>query len=251
MPSRWRCWWNTPPQTAGGQGLRCTWPAIWPPPPRPGGCLGCFTAMLPAAADALYGYFGLNLNALWNPAGVNGTVWSRLLPVQNQVGGNYDAFAYLGLGRIDRPAGGRAYIGIAAPAGAAWAGPPPLDAGRGLPDLNAVCRKQCGDGKRRHAAGTAAAGAAFAALFGVPLRRADVLAGLLPALLTAFVWLARAVPRRWRGAPVAAAVLLAAVQVWDIPPALCSAARPWRRRNSSRLPLRAGEQLLAGSRIPL
>lgn len=49
-------------------------------------------------SDALYGYFGLNLNALWNPVGVNGVQWSRFLPAQNQVGGNYDAFAYLGLG---------------------------------------------------------------------------------------------------------------------------------------------------------
>ena len=42
--------------------------------------------------------FAMNLNALWNPAGVNGVLYSRLLPAQNQVGGNYDAFAYLGLG---------------------------------------------------------------------------------------------------------------------------------------------------------
>ena len=40
----------------------------------------------------------MNLNALWNPAGLGGTVYSRLLPAQNLVGGNYDAFAYLGLG---------------------------------------------------------------------------------------------------------------------------------------------------------
>ena len=40
----------------------------------------------------------MNLNALWNPVGVQGTVYSRLLPAQNQVNGNYDAFAYLGLG---------------------------------------------------------------------------------------------------------------------------------------------------------
>lgn len=40
----------------------------------------------------------MNLNALCNPAGVNGVLYSRFLPAQNQVGGNYDAFAYLGLG---------------------------------------------------------------------------------------------------------------------------------------------------------
>ena len=40
----------------------------------------------------------VNLNALWNPVGVNGVLYSRVLPAQNQVYGNYDAFAYLGLG---------------------------------------------------------------------------------------------------------------------------------------------------------
>ena len=40
----------------------------------------------------------MNLNALWNPVGVNGVLYSRLLPAQNQIDGNYDAFAYLGLG---------------------------------------------------------------------------------------------------------------------------------------------------------
>ena len=40
----------------------------------------------------------MNLNALWNPVGVNGVLYSRVLPAQNQVDGNYDAFAYLGLG---------------------------------------------------------------------------------------------------------------------------------------------------------
>ena len=51
-----------------------------------------------SGGQALYGYFAMNLNALWNPVGVNGVLYSRLLPAQNQVGGNYDAFAYLGLG---------------------------------------------------------------------------------------------------------------------------------------------------------
>ena len=63
-----------------------------------GWLFGLFSGNASGGSDALYGYFGLNLNALWNPVGVNGTVWSRILPVQNQVGGNYDAFAYLGLG---------------------------------------------------------------------------------------------------------------------------------------------------------
>lgn len=63
-----------------------------------GWCFGLFYGTASGGSDALYGYFGMNLNALWNPVGVGGVVWSRFLPAQNQVGGNYDAFAYLGLG---------------------------------------------------------------------------------------------------------------------------------------------------------
>ncbi|EJW99800.1 hypothetical protein, membrane, partial [gut metagenome] len=44
-----------------------------------------------------YGYFSMNLNALWNPISRN-VLWSRFLPAQNQLPGNYDGFAYLGLG---------------------------------------------------------------------------------------------------------------------------------------------------------
>ena len=44
-----------------------------------------------------YGFFSMNLNALWNPTS-RGVVWSRFLPVQNQTLGNYDGFNYLGLG---------------------------------------------------------------------------------------------------------------------------------------------------------
>ncbi len=46
-----------------------------------------------------YGYFSMNLNALWNPTS-RGLVWSRFLPVQNQQPGNYDGFNYLGLGLL-------------------------------------------------------------------------------------------------------------------------------------------------------
>lgn len=62
--------------------------------------LGFFYGTATSGGQALYGYFSMNLNALWNPAGVNGTVYSRFLPAQNQVNGNYDAFAYLGLGLL-------------------------------------------------------------------------------------------------------------------------------------------------------
>ena len=63
-----------------------------------GWALGLFQSGAGGGSDALYGYFGLNLNSLWNPAGVGSVDWSLFLPKQNQVGGNYDAFAYLGLG---------------------------------------------------------------------------------------------------------------------------------------------------------
>lgn len=63
-----------------------------------GWSLGLLYGTASSGGQALYGYFGMNLNALWNPAGVGGVSFSRFLPVQNQVGGNYDAFAYLGLG---------------------------------------------------------------------------------------------------------------------------------------------------------
>lgn len=63
-----------------------------------GWLFGFFYGTATSGGQALYGYFSMNLNALWNPAGVNGTVYSRFLPAQHQVNGNYDAFAYLGLG---------------------------------------------------------------------------------------------------------------------------------------------------------
>ena len=63
-----------------------------------GWALGFWYGTATSGGQALYGYFSMNLNALWNPAGLGGTVYSRLLPAQNLVGGNYDAFAYLGLG---------------------------------------------------------------------------------------------------------------------------------------------------------
>lgn len=63
-----------------------------------GWALGFFYGKATSGGQSLYGYFGMNLNALWNPGGVNGVDYSLFLPVQNQIGGNYDAFAYLGLG---------------------------------------------------------------------------------------------------------------------------------------------------------
>ena len=83
-----RCWLR--PALFLGGNMACTGLLGW--------ALGLLYGTATSGGQALYGYFGMNLNALWNPVGVNGVVYSRLLPVQNQVGGNYDAFAYLGLG---------------------------------------------------------------------------------------------------------------------------------------------------------
>lgn len=73
-----------------GSDLVCTLGLGW--------ILGLFYGTATSGGQALYGYFSMNLNALWNPVGVNGTLYSRILPAQNQINGNYDAFAYLGLG---------------------------------------------------------------------------------------------------------------------------------------------------------
>ena len=65
-----------------------------------GGLFGLFSGSAEGGSVVEYGYFGMNLNALWNPSSCGGTVWSAVLPVQNQVRGNYDSFAYLGLGML-------------------------------------------------------------------------------------------------------------------------------------------------------
>lgn len=62
-----------------------------------GWLFGVFGGSGAGGAGNEYGYFSMNLNALWNPTS-RGVVWSLFLPVQNQVGGNYDGFNYLGLG---------------------------------------------------------------------------------------------------------------------------------------------------------
>lgn len=81
--------WLRPALYLGGN-MACTAALGW--------ALGLLYGTATSGGQALYGYFAMNLNALWNPVGVNGVLYSRLLPAQNQVNGNYDAFAYLGLG---------------------------------------------------------------------------------------------------------------------------------------------------------
>lgn len=45
-----------------------------------------------------FGYYSMNLNALWNPSSLGVDRWSAVLPVLEQRPGNYDGFNYLGLG---------------------------------------------------------------------------------------------------------------------------------------------------------
>lgn len=61
-----------------------------------GWVMGAFSAGT-GSGSTPYGYFSMNLNALFNPTS-RGTHWSLFLPAQNQVLGNYDGFNYLGLG---------------------------------------------------------------------------------------------------------------------------------------------------------
>lgn len=63
-----------------------------------GALFGLFTSTAEGGSVVEYGYFGMNLNALWNPISRFDTKWSTFLPAQNQILGNYDSFAYLGLG---------------------------------------------------------------------------------------------------------------------------------------------------------
>ena len=146
------------------------------------------------------------------PVGVNGVLYSRVLPAQNQVYGNYDAFAYLGLGVL-----------IA------------------LPIAVVLLRRQLGGMLRRHWALAfccavltvfaisnviTANGATLATLplpasliklfFYLPFQWAAVLANLLSADATNLVGLAR-LKGRWL---LACAALLAVVQVWDVSPGM-------------------------------
>ena len=71
-----------------------------------------------------YGEFSMNGNALWNPSSRGGYTWSRLLPAQPQLAGQYDGFNYLGLGVLGLLAAALALALAAAvrrrPAVAAW-----------------------------------------------------------------------------------------------------------------------------------
>lgn len=59
--------------------------------------IGVFGNGVSGAAGG-FGYYSMNLNALWNPSSIGVESWSALLPVQEQTAGNYDGFNYLGAG---------------------------------------------------------------------------------------------------------------------------------------------------------
>ena len=45
-----------------------------------------------------YGFYSMNLNAVFNPDSLGGYTWSHLLPKRAHLYGQYDGFNYLGLG---------------------------------------------------------------------------------------------------------------------------------------------------------
>lgn len=47
-----------------------------------------------------YGYFGMNLNSLFNPQSASGYAWSKVLPERGQIYSTYEGFNYLGLGLL-------------------------------------------------------------------------------------------------------------------------------------------------------
>ncbi len=47
-----------------------------------------------------YGYFSMNVNAIFNPVSASGIRWSRILPPLPQGFGTYEGFNYLGLGML-------------------------------------------------------------------------------------------------------------------------------------------------------
>ena len=189
-----------------------------------GALLGLFTASGDGGSVVEYGYFGLNLNALWNPISRWQTVWSRIIPPQNQTGGNYDAFCYLGLGIL---------LGCAAAACCCLSGRRRAAAGRWMCKhfmlcvvclvltLFAISHQVTANG---------------ALLFTLPMPHALVRLAttfrssgrmfwpayylLMLGSILFWAWAAKRLPAPRRGAVPAALLLLCAVQLWDISPAL-------------------------------
>jgi len=61
---------------------------------------GYFYAPTKPSGELAYGYFTMNLNAVFNPGSVSGIHWSRFLPVLGQGLGSAEGFNYLGLGTL-------------------------------------------------------------------------------------------------------------------------------------------------------
>lgn len=59
--------------------------------------LGAIGSDVSSSRDG-FGYYSMNLNALWNPSSLGGYTWSAFLKALPQTLGNYDGFNYLGLG---------------------------------------------------------------------------------------------------------------------------------------------------------
>ena len=59
--------------------------------------LGIFGSGVSGSAGG-FGYYSMNLNALWNPVSLGVEHWSAVLPALGQRAGNYDGFNYLGIG---------------------------------------------------------------------------------------------------------------------------------------------------------
>lgn len=167
---------------------------------------------------------------------MNGVLYSRLLPAQNQVGGNYDAFAYLGLGVL-----------AALPVVVVSARRHILGAVRRHRALCAVCAVLTAFAVSNviTANGVTLATlplpASFIKLFSV-FRSGGRLFWPVYYLLTlaAFAGLAR-LPRGavW-------VTLFAAVQLWDVSPGAFPAARRHAdRAGHGRVPVRAGQRFLA------
>ncbi len=59
--------------------------------------LGLFGSGVSGSAGG-FGYYSMNLNALWNPVSLGMEKWSGIFPALPQINGNYDGFNYLGAG---------------------------------------------------------------------------------------------------------------------------------------------------------
>ena len=62
--------------------------------------IGALGTDVKSATRGGYGYYGLNLNALFNPKSHGGFTWSHILPQREQGMETYEGFNYLGLGML-------------------------------------------------------------------------------------------------------------------------------------------------------